>query len=139
MPRYRSGFEKRFAKWLKENKIAFTYEQTKFKYNHIIFQGKCLSCGGTQVAVQKDYLPDFQLKNGVILELKGKFTSQMRTKMKEVFRDNPDIDLRMVFMYDNWMTKKHTMRYSDWCKLNGIKFHVVKDKQKPTIPKSWTR
>ena len=137
--RYRSGFEKKFAKWLTENKIKFEYEKNKLLYRHKIFQGQCGHCNSKDVYVNKDYLPDFVLKNGIFLELKGKFTSQMRTKMKEVFDANPGIDLRMVFMYDNWLTKKHTMRYSDWCKKNGIKYHVVKDKHKPTIPKTWTR
>ena len=136
---YRSGFEKKFAKWLTENKIKFEYEKHKLLYRHKIFQGKCNQCNSGEVYVQKDYLPDFMLANGIFLELKGKFTSQMRTKMKEVLADNKGIDLRMVFMYDNWLTKSHTMRYSDWCKKNNITCHVVKDKQKPSIPKSWIR
>jgi hypothetical protein len=29
-------------------------------------------------------------------------------------------EVRMVFMTDNWLTKKHGMRYSRWCELNNI-------------------
>ena len=137
--KYRSGLEKKFAKWLKSKRIQFQYESLKLKYMHSVFRGLCQDCQSTKVAIPKIYTPDFTLNNGVIIELKGKFTSQMRTKMLEVIRDNPDLDIRMVFSKDNWLTKSHKMRYSGWCKKNRIKFHVMKDHRKPSIPISWTK
>ena len=137
--RYRSGLEKKFAKWLKSSRIPFEYETLHLNYQKMVHMGKCLACGGSAVAVNKIYTPDFILRNGIIIELKGKFTSQMRTKMLSVVRYNPDKDIRMVFSKDNWLTKNHNERYSDWCKRNNIKYHVMKDHRKPSIPIKWTR
>ena len=47
--------------------------------------------------IQHHYNPDFCLVNGVMLETKGYWDSEDRRKIKAVMRDNPDIDLRMVF------------------------------------------
>ena len=50
--------------------------------------------------------------------------------MKQVVIDNPDKDIRMLFMRDQFMTKKRKHTYGEWCTKNGIKWavgHVIPD------------
>ena len=57
------------------------------------------------------YNPDFVLVNGVMLETKGYWDSEDRRKIKAVMRDNPDLDLRMVFQAPfNKISKKSKTR-----------------------------
>lgn len=44
----------------------------------------------------KTYTPDVRLPNGVLLELKGWFTPADRTKMLDVKRAYPELDIRLV-------------------------------------------
>lgn len=95
--------------------------------------GYCRNCGSKDVTEKHYYTPDFVLGNGVIIEAKGRFTSAQRTKMREVVAANPDKDVRMLFMKNNWITKKKKHKYSDWCEKNGIKYAFMK------VPKEWAK
>ncbi|HDL8237523.1 TPA: endonuclease I, partial [Yersinia enterocolitica] len=59
--KYRSGFEKVVADKL--NPDEFSYESNSYEYT-----------------VVKKYKPDFQLSNGILVETKGLWTSEDRTK-----------------------------------------------------------
>jgi hypothetical protein len=56
----------------------------------------------------------------LILEGKGYFDSQDRKKMEAVKRDNPLLDIRIVFQRDQAIRKGSKTRYSDWSKKNGF-------------------
>ena len=58
-----------------------------------------------------------------MLETKGYWDAEDRRKIKAVMRDNPDIDLRMVFQAPfNKISKKSKTTYAQWCEKHGIKW-----------------
>ena len=77
------------------------------------------------------YIPDFVLPNGIIVEAKGWFDSEDRTKMLRVAQANPSVDIRFVFMKDNLIRKGSKTRYSTWCDKHGFKWALG------TVPESW--
>ena len=74
--------------------------------------------------LEKVYIPDFivydKYGNKIYIEAKGRFTSSDRTKMVKVKENNPDKDIRIVFMQDNYLTKKKLKRYTQWATDNGF-------------------
>ena len=105
--RYRSKLEERVAELLDALKISYEYESTKVPY-----------------IIQHHYCPDFVLPNNVYLETKGYWDPADRRKILAVKKDNPDLDLRMVFQAPyNTISKKSKTTYAMWC-------------EKPDIP--WT-
>ena len=88
-------------------------------------QHTCTECASSKVVRHVRYTPDFFLHNGkLVIEAKGKFTARDR-KLAIAFRQQyPERDYRMMFQRDNWLTKAHKMRYSDWCKSNGIEYII---------------
>ena len=61
--KYRSGFEQTLANQLQRSGVAFEYETVKLEYQKIA-----------------TYTPDFILPNGIIIEAKGVWTVEDRTK-----------------------------------------------------------
>ena len=78
--KYRSKLEENIANLLQGLGVSYEYESTKVPYT-----------------IQHNYLPDFVLPNHVYLEAKGYWDPPDRRKVLAVKRDNPDIDIRMVF------------------------------------------
>ena len=116
----RSGFEKRVATHLDAKDIPYTYETERIEY--------------TIPETKHKYVPDFTLANGIRIEVKGNFDAKARQKMAYVIEQNPDIDIRMVFMSDNKISKSSKTRYSDWCTKRGLAFVVSPD---GTLPEEW--
>lgn len=54
--------------------------------------------------------------------------------MALVVEQNPDLDIRMLFMRDNKIAKNSKTRYSDWCKKRGIVYAVS---ELGEIPEDW--
>ena len=82
--------------------------------------------------LEKTYVPDFVLPNGIIVEAKGWFTSEDRTKMIQVKKANPEADIRFLFQADNRIRKGSKTYYSDWAKKHGFPYAVGKE-----IPEAW--
>ena len=102
--KYRSGLEKQVAKLLQGLGISFEYESIKVPYT-----------------IQHNYTPDFILPNYVHLETKGYWDPADRRKILAVKKDNPDIDLRMVFQSPfNKISKKSKTTYAQWCDKHDI-------------------
>lgn len=118
--KYRSGFEKKIAKKLTDKNIKFKYESEHIKY--------------TIPESEHTYTPDFVLPNGVIVEAKGKWDRQSRQKMALVIQQNPDKDIRMLFMRDNPIIKGSKTKYSDWCKKRNIRYAISETGE---IPQEW--
>ena len=102
--KYRSKLEERIAELLDALHISYEYESTKVPYT-----------------IQHHYLPDFVLPNHLYLEAKGCWAPTDRRKVLAVKRDNPDIDLRMVFQAPyNTISKKSKTTYAQWCEKHDI-------------------
>jgi hypothetical protein len=110
----RSKFEKDISNVLKRNKVKFKYETLSLTYT-----------------VQRKYKPDF-ICGDIIIEAKGRFTGADRTKLLKIKETYPNLDIRLWFMYDNWLTNKKQSRYSDWAKKHGFLYHVGLK-----FPKKW--
>ena len=130
---YRSEYERKQAKRLVRNKINFKYENEQLDFNEKVVGGVCKECGSKDVCKFRKYTPDFYFPDtNIFVETKGKFDSVSRTKMKNVIEQSGR-DVRLVFMRDNYLTRKHKMKYSRWCEINNIKYSVG------DIPLEWGR
>lgn len=120
----RSGFEKKVAAALDKKNVSYEYESEKLTY--------------TIPACSRTYTPDFIIttENGhkIYCESKGRFTAADRKKMSLVIEQNPDLDIRMLFMLDNTLSKSSKTTYSMWSEKRGIKAHVSKEGE---IPQEW--
>ena len=110
--KFRSGLEKQIANLLEGLGISYEYESKKLAYT-----------------ISHNYTPDFILPNHVHLEAKGWWSPADRRKVLAVKRDNPDIDLRMVFQSPyNRISKKSKTTYAQWCDRHDIPwtaFHEI--------------
>ncbi len=69
------------------------------------------------------YIPDVVLGNGIIVEIKGRFTSSDRTKMRLVQQAHLDKDIRFVFQRAaNRLYKGSNTTYSQWADQHGFKW-----------------
>lgn len=133
--KYRSGLEAKVAAYLKKQGIRYEYEPHKISFQKQVPNGFCSDCGGDSVRTPHTYLPDFFLPDfGFYIEVKGKFTPDGRNKIRAILECHPDLDLRMLFQRDNWLSKKHHMKYSDWCNRNDILFHISSLGE---VPEEW--
>ena len=114
--KFRSKLEERIADLLGELGISYEYESKRVPYT-----------------IQHFYSPDFILPNHVYLEAKGYWEPQDRRKILAVKKDNPDLDLRMVFQSPfNTISKKSKTTYAQWCEKHKIPWCAFH-----TIPLDW--
>ena len=110
--KFKSKLEERVADLLTGLGVSYEYESTKVPYT-----------------IQHNYHPDFILPNNVYLETKGYWDPKDRRKVLAVKRDNPDIDLRMVFQAPyNKISKSSKTTYAQWCERHDIpwtSFHNI--------------
>jgi hypothetical protein len=132
--KYRSALESRIAAQLIERGVEFGYETCKHKYRSRVVKGICGKCGHTDVYQQRTYTSDFKLATtGIELEVKGRLTSADRSKILLIVKQNPSLDLRLVFQYDNKLSKTNSMRYSEWATKHDIPYCIKE------IPDSWLK
>ncbi|MCP5005501.1 MAG: hypothetical protein GY941_16420 [Planctomycetes bacterium] len=121
---YRSEYERKQAKLLVKNGVEFEYERTQLVFSEKVTGGQCAECSSTKVRKRRKYTPDFYFPTtDIFVETKGKFDAPTRTKMKNVCEQSGR-DVRMVFMRDNYLTRKRKMKYSRWCEINNIKYAI---------------
>ena len=114
--KYRSKLEERLATLLTTLGISYEYESEKVSYT-----------------IQHHYTPDFVLPNHTYLEAKGYWDAADRRKILAVKKDNPDMDLRMVFQAPyNTISKKSKTTYAMWCEKHNIPWTSYHD-----IPIEW--
>lgn len=129
---YRSGLEATIAKQLTEANVPFEYETMQFEWTSNVVKGECTECESTKVIQNHIYTPDFLLLDtNIIVEVKGRFLSKDRTKMKAVIKQHPDYDFRMLFSRDSKLSKGKSMKCSDWCKTNKMDYAINE------VPKKW--
>ena len=120
----RSNFEKTCASELMLAGVDYEYEPFQLEFMSRVRSGECEDCGGSEVYQVRWYTPDFWVpKHDVVIEAKGKFTRENRSKMLDVIKAWPELDIRMWFMYNNKLEKKSKVRYSDWAEKHGIVYH----------------
>ena len=81
----------------------------------------------------KRYTPDYTLlRNGIIIETKGRFVTADRQKHKLIKEQHPDLDIRFVFSNSRQrISKQSKTTYAVWCETNGFQYADVH------IPISW--
>ena len=128
---YASGFELDIAEDLKEKGEDFGYEEQTFELWLPVHRGhQCAECGHGRVLKRANYTPDFFLSNGIIVESKGRFTALDRRKAMAIV-EQYDVDYRLVFEYDNKLSRSAKQRYSEWCEKQGIKYAIKR------VPTEW--
>lgn len=102
----RSGLEDKIAAQLLEAGMGYEYEKLKVPYS-----------------IPHTYNPDFILENGIIIEGKGLFTSEDRTKHLAVKKQHPNLDVRFVFSRSaSPLYKGSKSTYATWCEKNGYPY-----------------
>jgi hypothetical protein len=130
---FRSDFERRVAANLDAVGCDYDFE-----------------CKGELVewVLEKTYLPDFILPNGIIIETKGRMDGDDRTKHLCIREQYPEKDIRFLFQRDNPLTNKRRRKkatllnkdgtprkvqtYSSWCEKNGFLYAIG-----TVVPQSW--
>lgn len=80
----------------------------------------------------KKYHPDFELPNGIIIETKGWWKTQDRTKHLCIKSQHPELDIRFVFSNPNAkLNSKSKTTYAMWCEKYGFKY------AKGLVPQEW--
>lgn len=115
--RFRSDFELRLARKLAEAGHGFEYEAQKIQYQPKI----------------KNYTPDFWFPEyGFFVEAKGKFDTADRSKHLLIKKQNPEVDIRFVFMRArNKIRKGSKTSYADWCERHKFVW------AEGSIPEEW--
>lgn len=114
--KFRSKYEERIFNNAKDAGFSLEFETIKLKYT-----------------ITSNYVPDFILPNGIIVEAKGYFDSRARAKMLAVKRDNPDLDIRFLFMDGRKKLRKGSKtNYEQWAQRHGFKYAIGDE-----IPKKW--
>lgn len=68
-------------------------------------------------AVTRKYTPDFPLPNGIIVETKGRFTTEDRQKHKHIKAQHPELDIRFVFSDSKAkLTSQKNKEFVKWLK-----------------------
>ena len=101
---YRSGLERRVQADLTKRGVGFLYEPGPIEYTK-----------------SHKYTPDIYLENGILIEVKGRFTSADRTKHLMIKRQHPELDIRFVFQAPyNTLNRRSKTTYADWCERHGF-------------------
>ena len=125
---FRSGLEEQVGAELRAAGVDYTFEEKVIEY-----------------AVHKvcKYTPDFVLPNGIILETKGRFTTDDRMKHRAIREQFPELDIRFIFTNPNArISKRSNTTYAMWCERYGFQFAKAATKAQlakgaSSIPAEW--
>lgn len=116
---YRSGLEHKLSIYLDELKQNYGYECIKIEWEDLAY---------------RTYTPDYILKNGIIVEVKGRFMAADRRKHIQIKKQHPELDIRFVFENSRSKIRKGAKTtYGDWCIKNGFRYY---DR---IIPEDWLK
>ena len=106
---FRSGLEKQVYDNLVARAVPVEYEDRKVRY--------------TRPVKPQTYNPDFTLPNGILIETKGRLTTEDRQKDLAIKAQYPDLDIRFVFGNSkNKIASGSKTTYAMWCQTNGFLF-----------------
>ena len=98
----RSGLEEQVADLFDKLNVDYSYEPEWFSY-----------------VIEHKYIPDFRVGD-IYFETKGFFKPSDRRKMLAVKRDNPDLDIRLIFQApNNKISKRSKTTYAKWADKTG--------------------
>ena len=116
---YRSGLEVKVKDFLVEHSIPIKYECLKIEWEDLMY---------------RTYTPDFILPNGIIIEVKGRFTAADRRKHVCIKKQHPKLDIRFIFESSKRkLSKGARSTYATWCEKNKF---VYSDR---VIPQEWIK
>lgn len=94
--------------------MSYTYEDERIAY-----------------LVERKYIPDFRLANGIYVEAKGWFKDEDCRKMRLLKAQYPDKEFRMLFQ--RLKGKVQSKRYTnvEWCERYGFKYCEGR------VPEAW--
>lgn len=132
---FHSYYEYKVHLSLKELGVKHKYEPDKFEYFLNTRKGVCRDCGSNRIQESHIYTPDWYIPStNIYIESKGLWTGRDRRIISAMKIDHPDIEIKMLFQSDKWLSKKKANRYSDWCKSHGIDWHVS---YAGVVPEAW--
>lgn len=112
----RNPFERSIDAQLRRYKAGAEYERSRIPYHIDAF-----------------YIPDWVLKNGIIIEAKGFIDRETKRKMIAVKRCNPQLDIRFIFYDAHKKISGTKQTHADWAEKNGFPWsHEV-------VPEDWTK
>lgn len=128
----RSGLEERIAQELDALGVEYEYEARVLAYDAKTRGAKCHACGSKECYAIRKYTPDFWLpEQGFFIETKGRWTGADRNKHVAVRNSNPNVEIRFIFQYNNWLTSRRKAKYSDWCDKHNYIYAVEH------VPEEW--
>ena len=118
--KFRSGYEKRVYENIPDNQRGFVdYEPQSpvISYN-----------------TPSRYIPDLRLPGDIYVECKGYFDARARAKMLRVKKQNPSLDIRILFQRaNNRLTKSpNSLTYWQWAERHGFPWG-----EGECIPEEW--
>ncbi len=120
----RSGYEYQVRDALREAAVDFEYETETFDYVSTVRGGVCRECGCTRVGKKRKYTPDFKVIrvdfSVIYIEAKGRFPSTDRSKMRDVRKSNPTLDVRLLFQK---RSRKQMDEIARWCEKFEFDYH----------------
>ena len=129
----RSGYEYKVRDTLTAAGVDFLYEPIVLEYTSTVRGGVCNECGSRKVGKKRKYTPDFVITRGdyseLIIEAKGRFTSTDRSKMRDVKKAHPHLDIRMLFQNRYGKAKQECIT---WCE--KFKFDYAFGNE---VPSTW--
>jgi len=121
---YRSGYESLVGQDLQARGIYFEFEKLKIKYVSSVRGGVCTACGSKKVGKARVYTPDFVIprdpnpEHNLIVEAKGRFPSTDKSKMRDIKKANPALDIRILFQK---RSSKQASECQAWADKNGFR------------------
>ena len=105
---YRSHLEETIANQILKAKHSLRYETVKIKW--------------VDFAI-RSYTPDFILDNGIIIEVKGFWSTGDRRKHAEIQQQHSNLDVRLVFENSGRKIRKGSATsYGMWCEKKNIQY-----------------
>ena len=116
---YKSGLEFKISMALDTIRYQYDYESIRIEWEDLTY---------------RTYTPDFILKNGIIIETKGRFITSDRKKHLAIKQQHPKLDIRFVFTNSNVKIYKGSKTsYAMWCIRHGFRYY---DR---IIPEDWLK
>ena len=105
---FRSGLEENIASQISKAQHTIRYEKIKIQWVDFSI---------------RSYTPDFVLDNGIILEVKGFWSTADWRKHVEIKNQHSELDIRLVFDNSKRKIRKGSKTsYGNWCEKKNISY-----------------